>query len=631
MEDTTQRMLGSFAQPTETQRFWSLLKRRWLPATGALACTLAGTAVFTLLQQPIYEAEGQMVFRRISSASALTGVAEKQSELTPISQQGSPLETESELLRSVPIVQSVIDGLGLKDEWGAPLKRKEFLKHLGIKNIAKTDLLRISYQSKSAAEATAVVNALMGNHLKDNILINRAEAMAARRFIEAQLPKSEREVRRLDAALRRFREQNHIVNLDEEARVAVKVGADLDNELAKARADLRDVTAQAEAFRQQMGLSARDALASGALGQAPGVQKLLDEYQQVQGQLAVQSTRFKAQHPTVQNLQARLDALEALLRERVRQIAGRTDDRKPLGRLSFGTLKEKLTEEFVRIEVRTFGQASRYAALSRTRRALEDRLANLPRLDQQERELGRRLKATQESYETLMRKLQDIRLAENQKIGNARIVAATVPEEPIAPRPLINLLAGTALGLLIGAATALVLERRDRTIKTVQQARQVLPGTVLAAIPLFPKDSEPLYFRPDDPATGVVVRESPSHPISELFRILHVNLRFVSRERQPRVIVVTSAVAGEGKSTVAANLAAAVAQFGRRPLLIDADLRNPSQHRLWRLDGEPGLNAVLSGAVEPHAAIRTPAGGPDLLVAGEAVENPVHLLASGRI
>jgi capsular exopolysaccharide synthesis family protein len=180
------------------------------------------------------------------------------------------------------------------------------------------------------------------------------------------------------------------------------------------------------------------------------------------------------------------------------------------------------------------------------------------------------------------------------------------------------LIQGVLLGVVLGAATAWLLENLDKTVKTPQQARTLLPYPVLGSIPTFR-------------GSKLVVRDNPSAPVSEAFRMLQANLRFLSADRQLKVIVVASATAKEGKSTIAANLAAATAQLGRRVLLVDVDLRHPAQHQLWELPNEVGLSNVLGREVEFSEAVAEVMPNLDVLTSGELPSNPVTLIDSSQM
>ncbi|NJK76827.1 MAG: lipopolysaccharide biosynthesis protein, partial [Microcoleus sp. SU_5_6] len=175
-------------------------------------------------------------------------------------------------------------------------------------------------------------------------------------------------------------------------------------------------------------------------------------------------------------------------------------------------------------------------------------------------------------------------------MGNARIIQqASLPQEPVASRKSLMLVSGAMLGTLAGIAAALVLESQDKSVKTIDEARDLFGLTLLGVIPAHKseKNSWGNFLRPSsgngdsEPSPGqIVVKDTPHTSISAAYRMLQANLRFLCSDKELKVIVVSSSLPQEGKSTVAANLAATVAQLGRKVLLVDADMHRPVQHRI---------------------------------------------------
>ena len=132
------------------------------------------------------------------------------------------------------------------------------------------------------------------------------------------------------------------------------------------------------------------------------------------------------------------------------------------------------------------------------------------------------------------------------------------------------------------------------------------------------------------PSSALVMIADPHSPAAEAYRSLAANLQFAYADRQLRTIGVTSAAAGEGKSTTVANLAIALAQTGRRVIVLDADLRRPGQHTLFGLDREDGLANILLGDNAQLPLRETPAAGVRLLASGPTPANPLEVLGSRR-
>lgn len=614
------------------KKFWYMLKRRWLPATIVFIPAVAIAFVFASLQKPAYEAQGKLLIKKSNQSSALTGLGgEKLGQLEGLDIKSSPISTEIEVVRSVPLLQKTITTLNLKNKKGLPLTPETLAKDIKLKAIPATDVLQLSYESKNPQEAVAVVDKLMNLYTENNVLANRAEAVAAGDFIAKQLPKIEATVRQAEVALRRFKERNQIVELKEEFQSAVAIIKELESKITDTQAALADANARSVNLQTKVGMNSLDAIATDTLNNSLGVQKVLENLQQVEAELTVQRTRFVETHPSLQDLKNKRDALKALLQERVAQSL-RSNKQVPTGNLQIGSVKQKLTEDFVKSEVERMALGDRLTSLSKAEATYKQRVNIFPRLEQEQRELERRLLASQSTYETLLKKLQEVRVAENQNIGNARIIeTGLVTEKSASSKKIIILILGSALGILLGTATIVILEVRDTSIKTLIEARELFGYTLLGAIPSLKKNKQHHHKDTEWTVPELPVRDTPHLPISEGYRMLQANLKFLSSDKPLQVIVVTSSVPKEGKSTVSANLAAAMAQLGRRVLLVDADMRHPLQHHIWNLTNAAGLSDVIVGQAEFPAAVCEGMANLDVLTAGVIPPNPLALLDSKRM
>ncbi|MBW4516444.1 MAG: polysaccharide biosynthesis tyrosine autokinase [Timaviella obliquedivisa GSE-PSE-MK23-08B] len=620
------------SEEIDVQRYWLILRRRWLAAVGILSGVVAIATAYALMQRPVYRAEGKLLIKS-SSASELTGLGETLGQLKALGEQNTPLDTQAEIIRSTPIVQGVIESLSLKDSDGKPLAADVLAKNLKVKGVTGTDVLQISYESEQPREASKVVNQLIDLFLKNNVQVNRAEAISARKFIEEQLPKTEDSVRQADSAVRKFKEENKLISLEEEAGQAVKLIGDLEGQITQTQALLADANERSQQLRSQLGLDSRQVVMFASLSQAPAVQEVFVQLQQAQSQLAIQQTRYRAGHPTVTALQRQVTALNALLTERVAQVSGNSQSVSP-GNLQVGELQQGMISEYVQSESERLGLAQRVLLLSNAQAQYRQRASGLPKLEQTQRELARKLEAAQTTYETLLARQQAIQLAENQTIGNARILsAAVVPTRPIGASKAMIVAAGGVVGLLLAAATALILDLLDRSVKTVKEARELFGYTLLSIIPAFGRDGKISTYAGglDQPVPRVIVKDAPCSAIGDAYHMLQANLKFLSSDDELKTIVVTSSVSKEGRSEVAANLAAAIAQVGRRVLLVDADMRHPAQHHIWDLMNLAGLSNVIVDQVALEAAVQQAMPNLRVLTSGVMPPNPIALLDSKRM
>ncbi|MEM6445884.1 MAG: polysaccharide biosynthesis tyrosine autokinase [Cyanobacteria bacterium P01_D01_bin.123] len=644
----------------DLQQYWSIVRRRWLPAAAVFSAALGLAALFTFLQEPIYESKGTL---RVKSGAleGLQGIPSFGSDADALGRKSNPLETEALVIGSRALANEVIQSLDLRNENGDPRPPGPFLRDLNVDIVRGTDVLEVAYQSPDPEEAAKIANELMDRYIAQTIQNNRLEARAAVSFISQELPRLEGELLQAEATLRSFKEQNQIVDLAREAQSAVQVEANLNQQVVNARSSLQKSEASVEALRRQVGLvSGDEAVVGESLLQTPGIRETLGQLQEAETSLITERTRFKPNSPVVAGLQERRVALESLLRNRVDEalstlpiesrdnlsllvvrdaLAGNVTQiptesaNIPTSSGRVGELRQNLTQRLASAEVERLTLQSSLEVLNREYDRHRQRMSAIPVLEEKLRELQRNLKVKQDTYETLSRNLQTIQVAENKTIGNARIIDdAVVSNNPVEPRESFNLALGGLLGIVLGAATALLLEARDRSVKTVSEAKGLLGYTLLGTIPLLDRNNKRKSKKTEDSGAGkVIVRDFPRSSSSESFRMLQANLKFLSSDTKLQVIVLTSSVPGEGKSTTSSNLAASLAELSHRVLIVDADMRRPRQHQIWSLPNLQGLSNVLVGQAELKTCIQPVMDNLDIMSAGVVPPNALSLLESQRM
>lgn len=615
-------------------QYWQLLKRRWLPASLVFASTFVLITTLGFLQTPIYEAEGKLRFKSRDATSALTGLGGELGQLEALNITDNPVATEIGVIRTVPVVEKVIEQLDLRNDEGALLTPRQFLRNLEVNHERGTAIFKLVYQSPDAGVAKQIVDTLMAVYLDEHLLANRAEAAAARAFIEGQLPAAEARARQAEVALRDFKERHQIVALAEETIATVASLENLQAKITDVSSQLADAEAQFEALNTHLGHTPQAALVATAVSQSRGVQQVLEDYQQVESTLAAERVRFQDQHPVIIDLETQRTHLDTLLDQQINAAIGA----RPLPNnvnLQLGEVEAELIGNYIQLEAQLRGLRDQAATLQQVEADYLERASALPRLEQEQRELQRKLDAAQSTYTLLLQRLQEVRVAENQNVGNARIIqpAAVLDDEPVAPRKILYVVSGAILGGLLAAATAAILEACDRSIKTVEEVKAQFNLPVLGAIPTFAKEAQSPRLRDSDDRSIpnlVVCTETPSLA-SEAYHMLRNNLKFLDSDHAPRVIGITSSIPREGKSTVASNLAASIAQTGKPVLLVDVDLLHPIQHWIWDLPNRSGLSNVLVSQAPIEQTIAEVMPNLDVLVAGVLPPNPAALLDSQRM
>ncbi len=602
--------------------YWLIFKRRWLPTSIVFGLLLALSIVRTLLEMPIYQTAGQLVLKK-NPTSTLTGVGNQLGQLES-SVSGRPLGTEVAVLRSVPIAERTINALHLNVN---PLV---FLKDLQVKNLENTDILELSYTDTDPRKAASIINTLMKIYIENDINANRAQTRSARDFIAQQLPHSKTALQAAEQKLQYFKQQNQVLDLKAEASSSVGILTDLDRQVATTKSDLASQTARMESIKRLFGVSSQEAVIDGFVGESPSTVSVLGQLQDIQQKVEITRLRLTDSHPMLINLREQEVVLKKELKQRIEQSfigqAGRLNQtKKPedIVQLRGQGLQQGILGNYASVEAERLSLQVRLKALAQVIQSYRQRANTLPQLELQQRQLEREIAATESSYQNLLARYQELQVAENLQVSNAVVVTpALIPGMPIKSRQYINLLQGLIAGILLGAATAFVLEKIDKTIKTTQSAKDLLDYTLLGCIPPF-TDSNLM--------SKVIVKSRPDSPVSEAFRMLQTNLKCFNSEQSIKIIVISSAVPKEGKSTIAANLAVSISQLGRKVLLVDADLRNPSQHKIWEIPNEVGLSNILKNQSDLGQAATEVAPNLQVITAGELTNNPAALLDSSQM
>jgi polysaccharide biosynthesis transport protein len=620
---------------SDLQSLSSVLKRRWKPAIAGSGIVFGVIVLLTILQGPSYEASGKVLLEKRNSSSSLTESGKEIGELSSVG-TSDPVSNEMEIIRSLPIAQRTINDLGLKDEKGKPLEPEAFVeKKLTVEKVKGTDILKVTYKSKSPQEAAGVTNKLMNVYIENGILVDRSKALMTGQFVGQQIPATEAAVRKAEDAIRKFKEINQVTDLDEEKKSIEAAVSGINQKISDSHTVLRSSISRSETLKNKLEIDPNTAVQVSSLSQNTSIQEAIGELQQAENQLAIARNLYGEVHPIIIDLKNKVAALKNSLRNRVGELVGsQVDLNLNKSQLQVRGVKQALLDDFVKLQIENVALSTQINSLGYEKTLYLRRANIVPKLEQKQRELERQLEASQSTYSMLLKKSQEMRITVNQSGGNARIIEyASTPKKFLIKPIFLKLFLGIFSGGLIGIAVTFLLEVRDKSIKTIKEAKDRFGYTLLGIIPCFEFSGHDNFSSDElEPfIPQLVVQNFPSSSISEAYRMLHSNLRFMNTDTELKTIVVTSCVPGEGKSTVAANLALTMVQQGLKVLLVDGDMRRPMQHRIWEIPQLIGLSDVIVGQADFSKAIHHEMEGLSVLTAGVAPPNPGALLDSKKM
>lgn len=281
---------------------------------------------------------------------------------------------------------------------------------------------------------------------------------------------------------------------------------------------------------------------------------------------------------------------------------------------------------------RDYNRKSIQTAITEVERRLEDARADVIEVSRDIQRLGESAELNSElsiataSYTTLAEQLGDLKVSEQLEAGSGSVVSPAVANpEPAEPRPVRNGTLGLAIGLVFGLGVALLTEYLDTTLRSTDEIEDVYGAPVLGIIPAEKAK--------DDENRRLAIVRHPGSAAAEAYRGLRNSLDFINFEHSIKTLLVCSAEPAEGKSTVAANLAAGLAQTGKRVVFVNCDFRRPTVDQFFHVTNALGLADVLAGTSPLQAALQRPAGLPNLsvLTSGKLPPNPSEMLGSARM
>ncbi len=629
--------IGSPEAPQNTLRdlYRIVNRRRWIVLSVFGAVFLA-TLVFSLRQPNIYQATTTLMIQR-ENKPILGMMMETEQSRNMINNQVEIIRSRTVALEAARRLTQLPDA----DRLGtAELGRAAELVLLSLSVLSSrtTDIVSILAETDDPRTAAAVANGVADAYIDFNLSISRGELSEVRRFLEQQLPVIRQRLAAEENVMRSFRQSNRVVLLSDESRALLEGVSGFESQYNSTRIERETIERRISFLRSQLDDQKKTLLDNLSRGSSSAVVSgLRDDLNAHQVRLAtLLSQGFAEDSPQARELDKKIEATKARLKEELGlMLENESASYDPL------KLQSDRMARVLELQVELDDAAAREAALGKVVEEYAARLNRIPAKEVELARLTRQFQLDENIYKMLMEKYEEARISEAGKLGNVKVIdRAVVPDLPVGPRRLVNIVFGALLGLCFGIGVALFLEYLDTSIKTSYEVEKILSLPVLGSIPTI--DLEDVSSAAGhgaayaNGATAIAERlishHLPRSPISEAYRMLRTNLQFLTPDRPIRSILVTSAGPSEGKTTTAANLAITMAQVGARTLLVDGDLRRPMVAGVFGIDGQPGLTELLIREGDLKKVAR-PSGVDNLLIvpAGTLPPNPSELLGSQKM
>ena len=558
----------------------------------------SGVALYTFLMKPIYGANSTLYVKDDKGSKG--GVL---GELAMLN-SSNPLDAEIEILKSRTNAEEVVRRLALDQKIGKKKGQEPnfnatvngLRQEIKVSEVGKkTNIINVSYTHTDPVLARDIVNTLVQVYLDQSLSSKTEEASRTVTFIEEQLQGTRSELEQSEKNLQSYKATTGVVKLDTEAEELIKKLSDIEKERAAVILQRKQtefaLTALQEAARKG------EIYAPVGFRDDPQISAMANRLTELAVQKGALISGNTENHPQVKALQSQIDELQRKIQS------------------TYETARRNLGRQEISIEQ----QIKQY----------EDKLRTLPATERDLAGLMRFSKVNADIYTFLLQKHEEARIAKASTISNIKVVdPAIIPDNPLKPQKKKNLLLGLLLGLMAGVGAVFFIEYLDDTVKGPEEAQRVIGAPILAIIPFIDSDEE----QKSDLHTSLITHLRPKSAIAEAFRSLRTSLHFSAINREKQVLIVTSTFPGEGKSTIAANLAITLSQTGARVLVIDGDMRRPSLHSKFKHSKVPGLSELLAGDVA-SASLLHDTGIPNLslITAGTTPPNPAELLGSEKM
>jgi succinoglycan biosynthesis transport protein ExoP len=524
---------------------------------------------------------------------------------TYFSDREKTFNTHLELLKSNTVLELVAQNLDNKVT-AAGIRSGLSLKQ-GETDGQKNDIIELSLKYSDPEMARDILNELCNTYIEYRRNVNGQEITRLIGKFEVQIAKLQNELDLKEGDLRRFKEENKMVQLSSETDLTVQKLTDMELALQQTQLSLVESKQKLSALNSQIGQQEQNIVQS-ITYQDPFQNHLSD----LELQLNTLSAEYSPEHYKVKMIKEQIEKLKAAAIDSLtREASSRTLVNNPI--------RQSLVQSLVNLNVEVAALETKRIAQEKIITSLNLDLLKLPSMEQKFAYLQRETSSLVQTLEMLKSKYEEAKIRRDSQESDLKVLElAQTPRTAISSVKLSNLFIGILIGLILGIALAFLLEYLDQSLKDPLDVEKTLELPLLGIVPLIEAEK------------GLVENTSDlTKSVLEPFRALRANLKHIAAAHELKTFIVCSAVKGEGKTTLAANLAITFSLDGKKVILVDGDLRRSQMHTLFNIPKQYGFADYLLGTMALDEIIKpTRFERLSVITSGERPHNPAELLGT---
>ena len=474
---------------------------------------------------------------------------------------------------------------------------------ISVSQVKDSRVFNINFMSKNPIFARRVANAVVKAYQEELLELKSAASGITIKWMTQKADEEREKLKQSEAHLQQYMRDNDIVTIEDRVTVIPQKLTEFSSQLSRAEARRKELYSIYEQVQQATNDSSMSLEAIPAIVSDSSVQNTRDNIQQVQQRITELSKKYGPRHPLMISALSEQERLLKKKKEEILRVSNSIKNEYELAQANEDNLRNLL-------------EKAKAEALGLSEKFIQYQV------------LKREVESNRAMYEALFSRLKEQNVTEESQSVNVWVVEqAETPHSPAKPNKKLNILLGLVLGLFGGTGLAFFIEYLDNTIKTPEEAEERFGIPMLGVIEICK------FSKAGEVGEELISLYEKHSANVESFKGLRTSVLLSSPEKPPKNILVTSMMPGEGKTTIAANLAVTIAQAGQRVLLIDGDMRKPKLHKIFKLEsGLGGLSTYLAGAASSEEIFQHgPLASLSIISSGPLPPNPSELLTSARL